>query len=143
MNFNQLGKTLHNGFHDAELHRLEMDYVRRRLKLELVVWIGHMGDVAARELYRPARVTLADVAFLVIEPPDADSPSLEGGPVVIDTGEGLPRQSASLLPEQPSGTVITWMYIEELNRFLLFAAGSAVLEWIGPEENRTRRPLRT
>jgi hypothetical protein len=29
------------------------------------------------------------------------------------------------------------MYLEELNRFLLFAAGEATLEWNGPERNGT------
>jgi len=29
------------------------------------------------------------------------------------------------------------MYLEQLNRFLLFAAGNAALEWTGPEEDRT------
>jgi hypothetical protein len=29
------------------------------------------------------------------------------------------------------------MYLEEMNSFLLFAAGNASLEWTGPEQNRT------
>jgi len=40
--------------------------VMRELRFDLVVWVGDMDDSRRRELYRPARLTLDDVAFLVI-----------------------------------------------------------------------------
>jgi hypothetical protein len=96
-----------------------------------------MDDSGRRELYRPARLTLDDVAFLVIEPPDVNYPWLKAGALRIDAGEGQPPQSSSTLPVAPAGTRTTWMYLGELNRFLLFSAGSASLEWSGPEVDRT------
>lgn len=63
MTFDEVAASLPNGFHDAELQRFEMDYVHRTLRFDLVVWIGSMDDSQRRELYRPARVTLDDVAF--------------------------------------------------------------------------------
>jgi hypothetical protein len=137
MAFQELALSLPNGFHDAELRRFEMDYVHRRLEFELDVWIGDMGDDKSRELYRPCRLMVADVAYLVIEPPDSRYPWQERSSIRIDTGEGQPSQSESYLPDSPEGTTITWMYLADLNRFLLFAAGDAELEWTGPEENRT------
>jgi hypothetical protein len=137
MTFQEAAASLPNGFHDAELQRFEMDYVRRQLRLDLVVWIGDMDNRERRETYRPARVTLDNVGFFVIEPPDADYPWAKAGPIRIDAGEGQPRHSSSVLPSAPAGTSITWMYLGELNRFLLFSAGNASLEWTGPEENRT------
>lgn len=113
-----------------------MDYVHRTLRFDLVVWIGNMDD-SRRELYRPARLTLDDVAFLVIEPPDVNYPWLKAGRITIDAGEGQPPQSSSTLPAAPAGAQTAWMYLGDLNRFLLFCAGSASLEWTGPEENRT------
>ena len=136
MTFQETSASLPNGFHDAELHRFEMDYVRRQLRFDLVVWIGDVDDQERRETYRPARVTVDDVAFVVIEPPYADYPGAKTGPIGIDAGEGRLRQSSSALPEASAGTSITWMYLEEMNRFLLFSAGNASLEWTGPEENR-------
>ena len=138
MTFNELAHTLPNGFHDAELHRFEIDYVRRVLQFTLMPWIGDTNDITARELYRPCRVTVHDVAYLVIEPPDTNYRWLEPGPICIDTDEGQPTQSDSKLPVAPVGSSVTWMYLGEMNRFLLFAAGHASLEWTGPEENRTR-----
>jgi len=136
MTFQEAATSLPNGFHDAELQRFEMDYVHRTMRFDLVVWIGNMDDSQRRELYRPARLTLDDVAFLVIEPPGVNYPSLTAGPIRIDAGEGQPPQSSSTLPVAPTGTKTTWIYLEELNTFLLFAAGNASLEWTGPAVNR-------
>jgi hypothetical protein len=137
MTFEEVAASLPNGFHDAELQRFEMDYVHRTLRFDLIVWMGVMDDSRRRELYRPARLTLDDVAFLVIEPPDINYPWLRAGRVKIDAGEGQPRQSSSTVPVGPAGTRTTWMYLGELNRFLLFAARNALLEWTGPAEDRT------
>jgi hypothetical protein len=67
MTFDEVASSRPNGFHDAELQRFEMDNVHRTLRFDLVVWIGNMDDSRRRELYRPARLTVDDVAFLVIE----------------------------------------------------------------------------
>ena len=139
MTFQEVAALLPNGFHDAELLRFEMDYVHRKLQFDLLVWIGDMDDSQRRELYRPARVTFDNVGFLVIEPPDNDYPWVVPGPVTIDAGEGQPSQSSSTLPTATPGNSTTWMYLKELNRFLLFSAASALLEWTGPEENRTTK----
>jgi hypothetical protein len=137
MTFREVAASLPNGFHDAELQRFEMDYVHRQLRFDLAVWIGDMDDERRRELYRPARLTLDTVAFLVIEPPDTNYPWLRPGPIRIDAGEGQPSQSSSALPSTPVGTSIAWMYLGEVNRYLFFSAGNVLLEWTGPEQNRT------
>lgn len=136
MTFGEVAASLPNGFHDAELHCFEMDYVHRTLQFDLVVWIGNMDDSRRRELCRPARLTLDHVAFLVIEPPDVNCPWLKAGRIRIDAGEGQPPQSSSTLPVARAGAPISWIYLEELNTFLLFSAGNASLEWTGPEVNR-------
>ena len=136
MTFEETAAALPNGFHDAELQHFEMDYVHRKLRFDLVVWIGDMDDSRRREFYRPARLTLDDVAFLVIEPPDVNYPSLKAGRIRIDAGEGQPPQSSSTLPVAPPGTRTTWIYLGELNTFLLFSAGNTSLEWTGPEVDR-------
>jgi hypothetical protein len=136
MTFQEVAASLPNGFHDAELQRFEMDYMRRTLTFDVVVWIGRMDDTQARELYRPARLSVDDVGFFVIEPPDARYPSRKPGPIRIDAGEGQPRQGSRTLPSVPAGNTTTWMYLEQFNQFALFSAGSASLEWTGPEESR-------
>lgn len=138
MTSTEIAQSLPHGFHDAECQRLKMNYVDRALQFDLVVWVGDMGDTKGRERYRPALVTVHDVAYLVLEPPDPKYPWCTPGSMRVDAGEGQPRRSEGVLPAAPVGTSLTWMYMEGLNRFLLFAAGSASLEWTGPEENRSR-----
>ena len=134
MTLEEVAASLPNGFHDAELQRFEMDYVHRTLRFDLVVWIG--DDSRGRETYRSTRLTLDDVAFLVIEPPDTNYPWITPGPIRIDAGEGQPAQSSSTLPTAPPGTHTAWVYLEQMNRYLLFATSSASLEWTGPEQDR-------
>jgi hypothetical protein len=98
--------------------------------------LSSMDDSRRRELYRPARLSVDHMDFLVIEPPDVNCPWLKAGRVRIDAGEGQPPQSSSTLPIAPAGAWTTWIYLEELNTFLFFSAGNASLEWTGPEVNR-------
>lgn len=141
MNFNELALTLPNGFHDSELKRFVMDYFHRTLELDLDVWVGDMRAVAKREIYRPARVTLVKVAFLVVEPPDARYAWLGPGRIRVDSGEGFPLTSSSIIPSPPAGISTTYIYLGELNSFLHFAAAEALLEWIGPEQDRAGRNI--
>jgi hypothetical protein len=136
MTFRQLIASLPNGLHDAELRRFEMDYVRRRLQLDLSLWVGDMRGSGSRETYRPAHLNFDEVAFLIIEPPDAKHPSPESGTIRIDAGEGQPPQSKSEIPDAPANTSVIWVYLEEPNTFLLIAAGDASLEWTGAAETR-------
>jgi hypothetical protein len=127
--------SLPNGLHDAELKRIEMDYVNRRLAFDLLVWIGNIDDPRRREVYRPARLAAQDVGFLAIEPPDANYPWLTPGSVTIDAGEGPPGNHSGNLPPTPDGTAMVWVYLRQMNRFLVFSARTASLEWTGDEEN--------
>ncbi len=138
MNFQELTRTLPNGFHDSELRNFEMDYVHRRLHLDLDVWIGEMKNADKREFYRPARLSLDKVAFLIIEPPDTTYDWLDPGSIPIDTGEGCPKQSSCSVPPIPAGSFSAYFYLGELNSFLHVAAERASLEWTGLEEDRTR-----
>ena len=140
MTFRQLLASLPHGLHDAKLRRFEMDYVERRLRFELDIWIGNLNSATDRELRRPALLTFDDVAFLIIESPDPKYPLLESERIRIDAGEGQPAQSSSKIPSAPANTTTIWVYLEEPNTFLLFAAGDASLEWTGAAENRTPTP---
>jgi hypothetical protein len=133
VNLFELADTLPNGFHDAGLRRFTMDYVRRTLDLEMDVWVGDMDDPSRREAYRPARVTVTRVAYLVTEPPDARYPWLKPGSLTIDTGTGRPGTSSIALPEAPPDMVAGYIWIGEFNAFFHLAAESAELEWTGPE----------
>ncbi|HXC52499.1 MAG TPA: hypothetical protein VN634_16580 [Candidatus Limnocylindrales bacterium] len=135
MTFVELAGTLPNRFHDAELSSFEMDYAARILRLNLEVWIGSMDEPPPRrERYRLATVTCRDVAYFVVEPPDASCPgSATPGGISIDTGEGSPGKYRPTLPDAPEGTTPIWMFVMDYNSFIFFAAGDSSLEWTGED----------
>ena len=136
MTFQELVQSLPNGFHDAELSHFEMDYISRRLAFDLMMWIGDMENTSKRELYRPARVTFEQVAYLTIDPLDTRYDWLGPGAIVVDAGEGHLPQTTSSLPDPPPGTSAIWFYLNTTNSFLYMAAGEVALKWVGPAENR-------
>lgn len=111
-----------------------MDYVQRLLTVELVIVLGYGETENGPCLYRPARVTVTKVAFLILPSPDTKDPSwLKPGSIQIDTYEGLPPGFSGEVPEAPQGTQITSVFLNEMNSFLIFAAGESSLEWTGKE----------
>ncbi|MGA2922141.1 MAG: hypothetical protein ABSE28_13600 [Candidatus Sulfotelmatobacter sp.] len=40
--------TLPNGLHHAEVRRITVDYERRKVTLEVAVWVGDMDEPAER-----------------------------------------------------------------------------------------------
>jgi hypothetical protein len=44
----ELENTLPNGLHDAEVRRITVDYERRKVTLEVAVWVGDMDEPAER-----------------------------------------------------------------------------------------------
>ena len=136
MNLTDLASTLPNGFHDAEVQSFEMDYVHRVLRFRMDVWTSGVEDVGRRELYRPAVLSLREVAYLAIEVPDEKYPWREAGPVSIDVGSGCPAKSAFMPPEVPPNITKSWFFIVDFNCFLHCGAAEAQLEWVGEERVR-------
>ncbi len=132
MNFEQIIESLPNGLHDAELRRLNLDFVQQKLVLDLDVWIGDL-DASVCEIYRPARLCVDGVAYFVVEPPDSKYSWNANVGARIDAGVGKSHQIKSDLPAAPDGTSAVWIFVERNNSFILFSAKSAMLEWIGYE----------
>jgi hypothetical protein len=131
----EVERLLPNGFHDALLRRLSVDYEASVLRLEIEFWIGDMADEERREIYRPGRVTVTGLGFLIIDNPcKGDGPFT--GKLWIDGGAGDPETSAVPLPPPESGAFRYWLFVDEWNGFIRFAGRSAGLEWLGDEMDR-------
>jgi hypothetical protein len=135
MTLAELAKTLPNGFHDAELRALRMDFTQGCLILDLDVWVGEMADPARREAYRSAQVTLEKTICLVVEPPASSDLWLRSGSVRIDVGFDKPARAWCRPPEPPAGSFGAYLFVHETNSFLHVVAGGAVLEWKGEERS--------
>ena len=59
-----------------------MDYVRRRLQLDLSLWVGDMRGPGDRETYRPAHLNFDEVAFLIVELPDVGRDRIDAAKLV-------------------------------------------------------------
>ncbi len=132
-----LSASLPNGFHDAELQRLVIDYMKREAKFIVDIWVGDMGT-EQREVYRLAEVTLSGLLFWVSEPPDANYLYDVAGGERIDIGSlaELKERGTLKLPPVPEYAFANWIFLTEWNTFHYVAAQSAGLIWIGDKTVR-------
>jgi hypothetical protein len=131
MNFDDLIDELPNGLHDAQLHEITIAYSSRTVLLHATAVVTE--EAAA---HRDLKITLAGVAFFLIDPPDPSYPFAQTKPLWIDAGSGQPATSEASVPALPPGTTLNWIYVNEWNAFIRFAAASCRYEWIGE-----KRPL--
>ncbi len=130
MTMDELADSLPNGFHDAELAAVTIDFPKREARLALEIWVG---DDEHREAYRQAEVTLSGLIFWASEPPDSRYPYGEPESVKIDVGPiaRLDPERRSALPPIPQSAFANWLYVNEWNAFIYSAAENARLEWCG------------
>jgi hypothetical protein len=130
MTFEQLEQSLPNGFHDAKLRAINIDYVTRasRLDLDLLVGDPEGGDQQSRNILRPAVVTVSGFDFCVIDAPDPAYPYATF-PLTIDAISGQPEGSEISLPPVTQGAFLFTIWINEWNAFIRIAALDLGMEW--------------
>jgi hypothetical protein len=133
MTLNELARTLPNGFHDSAVHMINLDYSKHEIIFSIAVWVGDLSatDDETREAYRMGHLTLSDMAFCVIEPPDPTYPYYEKDRIVVDTDEvkSLRTPPSVQLPSVPEGMFLNWIYVNQWNSFIYVAARNAELVW--------------
>lgn len=125
----QLERSLPNGFHDAQIKGINLNYVERTIVFEMRLWVGDLesADKAEREAYRLGVLIISEFDFCVIEPPDLRYPYHPVKAVRVDSGAGNP-QSIPLLENIPEDTFAHWFFVNEWNSFIYFIARAARLE---------------
>jgi hypothetical protein len=125
----ELCRTLPNGFHDAYLCRLSIDYTEGTVTLDLDLSYGDpdADTEGEREAYRCGQVVIAGLVWCVMEPPrtpgakrSADGSRIDAGP--LSTLNDPPE----LLPVPP-GAFSWWFYLDDTNSFIYVAATGATL----------------
>lgn len=71
MTIDEIDRTLPNGFHDAKLKNLRIDYVQRRASMELDVLLSLDSNQSRQVEYRRCQLEIFDLHFFVVEPPDS------------------------------------------------------------------------
>ena len=123
MTMAEIEQRLPNGFHDAELLAINVDYVSRQARLDFKLWV----DVEEiREEYASATLFLDDFQYVVVEPPRPDNwqhdqSSVDGFATSAHSGIaiGLPRPAVGKFAH--SLFVVNW------NASIHIAASSARL----------------
>lgn len=118
-----LAHQLPNGFHDAIVRRIAIDYIARSASIELSVWMGNMQseDSAQRELYQEARLTLIALDYFITDPPDARYPFLSAEGIRIDLCEKEQTPRLHLPTSSPSFQCA--FFVNEWNSFIHISAG--------------------
>lgn len=137
MTLDDIDASLPNGFHDAYVERVEVDYPGAIAKIRLQLHVGTSDDPPGKcEARRLAELRLAGLVYWVAEPPHpaylgsgmADKLVIDVGPLANFREEG--RQA--LPPSAPTDAFENWIFVRNWNAFIYLAAREAALEWCGP-----------
>ena len=124
----ELEHTLPWGLHDADLLRLEVDWQRQQLTLDVRLQIGERQETSQR-----ARLVIGGLRYLSISPPRTLEEDEQALPW-IDAGQGFARAEAqSTHPPAPAGHFIHWLHFRETGQDVHLCAREASLTWIDPE----------
>jgi hypothetical protein len=141
----EIENSLPNGFHDAFLESVNIDYTSRRGLIKLRLWVGELDAAteAEKEAYKSAELELLDLVYLVIDAPDPGSEYAKAKEVWIDGGEAK-ADSAPTAPVPvdllPRGAFAYWFFVRDWNSFIHVAAKDAKLQWC-PEGTSPRPPV--
>ena len=127
MTLAEISSSLPNGFHDAKLMTLDVDFSARVLNLRLAIWVGDMAVPTTRERYRPAQVYVSGLQFMVIEPPDSRYPFLKG-PLTVDLMDA--DASLAVLGSLTPESFAARLYVGQWNAFIHIGALDARLTWV-------------
>ena len=125
--------SLPNGFHDAYLESIHVDYKSRRALIKLRVCTGDPEGPTEkeREAYEEASLELLGLIYFVVEPPDLRTKYAEMGELSIDGGESKPGSAPSTpvpVEQLPSDAFAYWFFIRDWNSFIHVSARDARLE---------------
>jgi hypothetical protein len=132
----ELDRSLPNGFHDAQLFSLELNYTARSAKLHLNLLVGWPEDPELeREAYQEATLTITGLCFCSIGPPQSNYPFLpDGNPIGLSGDPAKPDHLPSLpdLVERfPPGTWCYRFFMDDWNAFIYIAGRDTTFAWIG------------
>lgn len=132
MTFQDLENTLPNGFHDAKLKRLSIDYAERLLTMQMEILVG-TPDVQNEEEYRSVTLSVTGLYFCVVDRPDAKYPFCRRGESLSISGDHAWPDTltdlATHLAQTHPGFTYQRFFSEDWNSFIYIAANDARLTW--------------
>jgi hypothetical protein len=133
---NDIENSLNWGFHDSRLLSIHVDYLQRQVDFDIDIQDSDFEATKPTDpvVFRPGRLTLLDVYFCVIDPPDPRYQSSENkGLWIANTGPVTSAEMLCKLPVNslPKGASVYWFFINDWNAFIYVAYMDARFEWRG------------
>jgi hypothetical protein len=132
MTIKEIESNLPNGFHDANLKTISIDYVTRKAELDITVDISNAEapEEDATEDYRDGKLILSGLLFCIIEPPDLRSADLNAdGLWITSSGTVKPGEMLKDLPLLlPEGAFVHYFFVNNWNASIYLAAMDARFE---------------
>lgn len=131
MTFREVEQTLPNGFHDAEIKHISLDYVSGTLRITMRILVGTPGEPDQEE-YGHRELKVSGLYFFSIEPPDPTYPFKPNGKPLDVQGDdsGLsPPEIGKLIRELPPDASCYRFFVQQWNSFIYIAASDAQISW--------------
>jgi hypothetical protein len=128
MTFEELDREYPNGFDDAEISEVMIDYAQRTATLQLNMR-PNGPDSAERDVYSTAVLTVQGPYYLSIDPPDIDH--LFGPERKVITVDGLPDDAVAfpqlgcVQSRASSGGFYCRFFVHDWNSFIHIGAAGA------------------
>jgi hypothetical protein len=128
MTFDELDRRFPNGFDDADITSIAIDYGKRVATLQLCLR-DKSPDSPDRDVYTQAVLTARGIYYVSIEPPDPDH--LFGPEREKITMDGLDEDPEAfplfryLKPRLPTGAFCCRFFVHDWNSFIHIAAQAA------------------
>lgn len=134
MKLEDIEKSLPNGFHDAFLKNINIDYMKREVQLDLDIWIGDLAsdNVETREAYRSGQLKVYDLMYCAIEAPSKEYPYQKTEKLRITAGPLKKSNEKKVMPlplPVPKDIFVYWFFVAKWNSFIQIAAKDAKFTW--------------
>jgi hypothetical protein len=132
--FEELELELPNGFHDAEIRGIALDYLARTaiLSMNMLSGVG-TPDNENLNIYRRATVRIAGLLLFFVEPPHPKYNFLLDGEPLSVSGDsvraGQNSEMDCLLPALPQNSTVYRFFLDEWNSFVYLAAEGVEFLW--------------
>ena len=133
----ELSRTLPNGFHDAELNGIRIDFLADTIVLDMSLDVSSDDDSPdGKSEYKRARISLTGVRGFALPTPDDEAQTfsspldVSGDPVT--NFQDLPELMRSVHNRE----ILYSFYIDDWNSSLYVAAEEAELSWAEDEPHR-------
>ena len=131
MTFDELDRSLPNGFHDAYIKRIDVDYSTRTAALVVSFWVGTTVDPPERDRLRDGRVDFEGLESIVIEPPKCEIPlKARSEPWVDSYWDESTRPAAMQSLRVPEGCFVGGLWVHQWCSSIFVVARNARHTWL-------------